>query len=109
MQKVVFPQVQKLLGPDPEKINVSINLVALKILKLIPVDYFESQLLSIIHRICNFLKNRLESIRGEASSALAASAKELGIGYLQFVVKILRAILKRGFELHVLGYTLHYL
>uniref|UniRef100_A0A0E0C3W2 Uncharacterized protein n=1 Tax=Oryza meridionalis TaxID=40149 RepID=A0A0E0C3W2_9ORYZ len=109
LQKIVFPQVQKLLGADPEKVNVSINLVALKILKLLPVDYFESQLSSIIHRICNFLKNRLESIRDEARSALAASLKELGIGYLQFVVKILRAILKRGYELHVLGYTLHYL
>ncbi|KAJ1284067.1 hypothetical protein BS78_03G175200 [Paspalum vaginatum] len=109
LQKVVFPQVQKLLGADPEKVNVSINLVALKILKLLPLDYFESQLSSIIHRICNFLKNRLESIRDEARSALAASLKELGIGYLQFVVRILRAILKRGFELHVLGYTLHYL
>lgn len=109
LRKVVFPQVQKLLGADPEKVNVNINLVALKILKLIPVDYFESQLSSIIHRICNFLKNRLESVRDEARSALAASLKELGIGYLQFVVKILRAILKRGFELHVLGYTLHYL
>lgn len=109
LQKVVFPQVQKLLGEDPEKVNVSINLVALKILKLLPLDYFESQLSSIIHRICNFLKNRLESIRDEARSALAASLKELGIGYLQFVVRILRAILKRGFELHVLGYTLHYL
>uniref|UniRef100_J3L1D9 Uncharacterized protein n=1 Tax=Oryza brachyantha TaxID=4533 RepID=J3L1D9_ORYBR len=109
LQKIVFPQVQKLLGADPEKVNVSINLVALKILKLLPIDYFESQLSSIIHRICNFLKNRLESIRDEARSALAASLKELGIGYLQFVVKILRAILKRGYELHVLGYTLHYL
>ncbi|WVZ69932.1 hypothetical protein U9M48_018646 [Paspalum notatum var. saurae] len=109
LQKVVFPQVQKLLGADPEKVNVSINLVALKILKLLPLNYFESQLSSIIHRICNFLKSRLESIRDEARSALAASLKELGIGYLQFVVRILRAILKRGFELHVLGYTLHYL
>lgn len=109
LQKVVFPQVQKLLGADPEKVNVNINLVALKILKLLPVNYFESQLSSIIHRICNFLKNRLESIRDEARSALAASLKELGVGYLQFVVKILRAILKRGFELHVLGYTLHFL
>ncbi|KAF0916337.1 hypothetical protein E2562_005936 [Oryza meyeriana var. granulata] len=109
LQKIVFPQVQKLLGADPEKVNVSINLVALKILKLLPVDYFESQLSSIVHRICNFLKNRLESIRDEARAALAASLKELGIGYLQFVVKILRAILKRGYELHVLGYTLHYL
>ncbi|KAM0879606.1 hypothetical protein ACQ4PT_034126 [Festuca glaucescens] len=109
LRKVVFPQVQKLLGSDPEKVNVSINLVALKILKLLPVDYFESQLSSIIHRVCNFLKNRLESVHDEARSALAASLKELGIGYLQFVVKVLRAILKRGYELHVLGYTLHFL
>nr|CAD1819808.1 unnamed protein product [Ananas comosus var. bracteatus] len=109
LQKVLLPLVQKLLVSDPEKVNVNISLVALKVLKLLPTDILDSQLSSIIHRICNFLKNRLESIRDEARSALAACLKELGVEYLQLVVKILQAILKRGYELHVLGYTLNFI
>jgi U3 small nucleolar RNA-associated protein 20 len=35
--------------------------------------------------------------------------KELGLGYLQLIVKVLRSTLKRGYELHVLGYTLYFI
>ncbi|KAJ4967931.1 hypothetical protein NE237_014632 [Protea cynaroides] len=109
LHKTVLPKVQKLLDDDSGKINVTISLVALKLLKLLPEDTMESQLPSIIHRISNFLKNRLESIRDEARSALAACCKELGLEYFQFIVRVLRATLKRGYESHVLGYTLNFL
>ncbi|KAJ4812893.1 Small subunit processome component 20-like protein [Rhynchospora pubera] len=102
-------KAQKLSSQDSEKVNVNASLVALKILKLLPVEVMKSQLSTIVHRICTFLKNRLQSIRDEARSALAACLKELGIEFLHFVVKILRTILKRGYELHVLGYTLNFL
>ncbi|KAL6970989.1 hypothetical protein U1Q18_030668 [Sarracenia purpurea var. burkii] len=109
LRKNVFPRIQKLLVSDSNNVNVNISLVALKLLKLLPSDVMESQLPSIVHRISNFLKNRLESIRDEARIALAACLKELGLEYLQFIVKVLRATLKRGYELHVLGYTLHFI
>ncbi|KAK2988996.1 hypothetical protein RJ640_013987 [Escallonia rubra] len=105
----ILPKVQKLLTSDSDNVNVNISLAALKLLKLLPSDIIDSQLPSIIHRISNFLKNRLESSREEARSALAACLKELGLEYLQFVVKVLRATLKRGYELHVLGYTLNFI
>ncbi|KAG5549083.1 hypothetical protein RHGRI_014451 [Rhododendron griersonianum] len=109
LQKNVCPKIQKLLTSDSDNVNVHISLVALKLLKLLPGDVMELQLPSIIHRISNFLKNRLESIRDEARAALAACLKELGLEYLQFIVKVLRATLKRGYELHVLGYTLNFI
>ncbi|CAL9158827.1 unnamed protein product [Musa hybrid cultivar] len=109
LQNILLMQIQKLLTSDTEKVNVNISLAAIKVLKLLPVEIMESQLSSIVHQICTFLKNRLESIRDEARSALAACVKELGLEYLQFVVKILQAILKRGYELHVLGYTLNFI
>ncbi|KAH9620789.1 hypothetical protein KSS87_018169 [Heliosperma pusillum] len=105
----VLPKLQKLLVSDPEKVNVNVSVAILKILKLLPGDTIDSHLSSIIHRISNFVKNRLESIRDEARSALVVCLKELGVEYLKFVVKILMATLKRGFELHVLGYTVHYI
>ncbi|CAL9093376.1 unnamed protein product [Musa textilis] len=109
LQNILLMQIQKLLTSDTEKVNVNISLAAIKVLKLLPVEIMESQLSSIVHQICTFLKNHLESIRDEARSALAACVKELGLEYLQFVVKILQAILKRGYELHVLGYTLNFI
>ncbi|KAK9122055.1 hypothetical protein Syun_019672 [Stephania yunnanensis] len=109
LQKKVLPKIQKLLNADSERVNVMVNLAALKLLKLLPVDVMESQLPSIIQRICNFLKNRMEGIREDARSALAACVKELGLEYLQFIVKTLRATLKRGYELHVLGYTVNFI
>lgn len=109
MQNKLFPKIQKLLSSDSDNINVNISLVALKLLKLLPGEVMDSQLPTIVHRISNFLKNRLESVRDEARSALSACLKELGLEYLQFIVKVLKGTLKRGFELHVLGYTLNFL
>ncbi|XP_042045018.1 small subunit processome component 20 homolog [Salvia splendens] len=107
--KHIFPKVQKLLASDFDRMNVNICLVALKLIKLLPSDIMYSQLPTVVHRISNFLKNRLESVRNEARSALSACLKELGLEYLQFIVKVLKGILKRGYELHVLGYTLNFL
>ncbi|KAM7486094.1 hypothetical protein LguiA_002103 [Lonicera macranthoides] len=109
LQKTIYPKIQKLLSSDSDSVNVNVSLVALKLLKLFPGEIMDVHLPNIIHRISNFLKNRLESVRDEARSALAACLKELGLEYLQFIVKVLRATLKRGFELHVLGYTLNFL
>ncbi|XP_039130786.1 LOW QUALITY PROTEIN: small subunit processome component 20 homolog [Dioscorea cayenensis subsp. rotundata] len=109
LHETVLPKIQKLLTSDSEKVNVNISLAVLKLLKLLPVDTMDSQLPSVIHRISNFLKNRLESIRDEARHALTACLKELGMEYLQFIVKVLQATLKRGYELHVLGYTLNFI
>ncbi|KAL7595784.1 hypothetical protein Lser_V15G29528 [Lactuca serriola] len=109
LQENVLPKIQKLLTFDTDKVNVNISLVALKLLKLLPGNILELQLPTILHRVSNFLKDRLDSVRDEARSALSACLKELGLEYLQFMVNILRSTLKRGFELHVLGYTLNFI
>lgn len=109
LQENILPKIQKLLTFDTDKVNVNISLVALKLLKLLPGNILELHLPTMIHRVSNFLKNRYDSVRDEARSALSACLKELGLEYLQFMVKVLRSTLKRGFELHVLGYTLNFI
>ncbi|CAN6446079.1 unnamed protein product [Victoria cruziana] len=109
LQNSILPQIVKIMSSaDSAKINVPINLAALKLLKLLPSDIMDSHLSGIIHRIVNFLRSRIESERDEARSALAACLKELGPKYLPFVVKILQSTLRRGYELHVLGYTVNF-
>ncbi|KAK8473806.1 hypothetical protein PHAVU_001G253000 [Phaseolus vulgaris] len=109
LYKVVLPKIQKLQDSESEKVNVNISLAALKLLKLLPGDVMDLYLPTIVHRISNFLKSHLESLRDEARSALATCLKELGLEYLQFIVKVLQSTLKRGYELHVLGYTLNFI
>ncbi|KAK6941811.1 U3 small nucleolar RNA-associated protein 20, N-terminal [Dillenia turbinata] len=109
LQKVVLPKLQKMLALDPDKVHVNISVATLKLLKLLPGDIMDLQLSSIVHHISNFLKSRVESSLDEAHSALAACLKELGLDFLQFIVCVLRATLKCGYEVHVLGYTLHYI
>ncbi|CDP21071.1 unnamed protein product, partial [Coffea canephora] len=108
IQKTMLPKIQELLS-DSDNVNVNISLVALKLLKLLPGEIMNLQLPNIVHRISNFLKHRLESVRDEARLALAACLKELGLEHLQFMVKVLRGTLKRGSELHTLGYTLNFI
>ncbi|KAG9136707.1 hypothetical protein Leryth_004489 [Lithospermum erythrorhizon] len=109
LQTNLLPKIQKMLTSNSDSVNVNVSLVALKVLKLLPGDVLDSQLPSIIHCISNFLKNRQESVRDEARSALTACLKELGLEFLQFILKVLKSTLKRGFELHVLGYTLNFI
>ncbi|XP_076896866.1 uncharacterized protein LOC143550000 [Bidens hawaiensis] len=109
LHKSILPKVQKLLSLDTDNVNVNVSLVALKLLKLLPGNVLELQLPTIIHRVSNFLKNRLDSVRDEARSALVACLKELGFEYFQFILKVVRSTLKRGFELHVLGYTVNFI
>uniref|UniRef100_A0A0D3DH41 Uncharacterized protein n=1 Tax=Brassica oleracea var. oleracea TaxID=109376 RepID=A0A0D3DH41_BRAOL len=105
--QTVFGKMQKLMDSESDNVNVNSSVAALKVLKLLPKDVMDDYLSPIIKRIATFTKNRLESTRGEARSALVACLKELGLEYLQVVIKSLRDILKRGSELHVLGYTVH--
>nr|XP_043629943.1 small subunit processome component 20 homolog [Erigeron canadensis] len=109
LRENILPKVQKLLSLDTDNVNVNVSLLALKLFKLLSGNILEVQLPTIIHRVSNFLKSRLESVRDEARYALVACLKELGIEYLQFILKVLRSTLKRGFELHVLGYTLNFI
>ncbi|KAF6168370.1 hypothetical protein GIB67_018210 [Kingdonia uniflora] len=79
-------------------------------LSLLPADTMDPRLPSIIQHISNFLKNRrMLSIRDEARSALVKCLKELDLEYLKIIVEALRTTLKRGYELHVLKYTLNYI
>ncbi|KAM7258000.1 hypothetical protein ACFE04_013741 [Oxalis oulophora] len=109
LEKTLLPKIQKLLSTDSDKLSVNASVAALKLLKLLPGDTMDSQLPSIIHRVSNFLKSRAESVRNEARLALAACLKELGLEYLQFIVGVMQATLKRGFEMHVLGYSLNFI
>jgi U3 small nucleolar RNA-associated protein 20 len=58
-------------------------------------------------KICTFLKSRLESVRRTTREVLQNIMLTLGPDYLHYLLKEMNALLTRGFQVHVLVFTIH--
>ena len=58
-------------------------------------------------KICTFLKTRLESVRRTTREVLQKIMITLGPNYLHHLLKEMNSLLTRGYQVHVLTYTLH--
>lgn len=81
--------------------------VAIKLIKLLPEDQTALLAAPIVLDIAQVLRSRTQETRDMARNKLAEAVKILGASSLSFVLKELRTALTRGYQLHVLSYTLH--
>jgi hypothetical protein len=88
-------------------IRVSVALVMVKVFKLLPSHFADVHLPRLITEIVAQLKSRTQLTRDQTRSALNAVAVTLGAPYFRFILQELSDALRRGFEVHVLGFTLH--
>lgn len=58
-------------------------------------------------KLCTFLKSRLESIRRITRETLQKIMLTLGPKYLGMLLHEMSAMLTRGYQVHVLIYTIH--
>ncbi|KAI5069079.1 hypothetical protein GOP47_0015380 [Adiantum capillus-veneris] len=103
----ILPEFARLMVSKENIINVSVSLAVVKVLQLMPSDVMELELPRIVQNIVNLLKNRNHIVRDEARGGLIAVVGILGAGYFGFVVEKLSDSLKRGYEVHVRGFTLN--
>lgn len=89
------------------KIPCTIALV--KLLKKIPKAEGQNGIRSIIPSITAGLRNELVSIRNTLRKTLLSVIKELGTSHLKVVIGYLKSSLQRGYQRHVLNYTVAYL
>jgi hypothetical protein len=61
----------------------------------------------IFLKVASFLKSRAESVREAARSILIKMMLILGCKHFAMLVTELRSVLLRGYQLHVLVYTIH--
>ena len=65
--------------------------------------------LTLFHRIllkvCQFVKSRSRDIRNTSRNTLVQILQALGPSYLGYILKELHSVLQRGYQLHVLCYT----
>ena len=62
---------------------------------------------SLLLKVCQVLKNRSRDVRDIGRSTLVKMATSLGPKYLKYIIKEMKESLTRGYQLHVLGYSLH--
>jgi U3 small nucleolar RNA-associated protein 20 len=81
--------------------------IAIKLIKLLPFAEGQSVSAPIILDICNVLKSRAQESRDAGRQVLVEIVELLGSESMQFVLRQMRTVLQRGYQLHVLSYTMH--
>ncbi|XP_021355382.1 small subunit processome component 20 homolog [Mizuhopecten yessoensis] len=124
--KGLLPQLQKCLtqrvrseeehklarnsyADDTEILRVPLALAMVKLLQTLPKGSLERSLPGILIKVCNFLKSRAKDIRDTARDTLTKILTSLGSRFLPYALSEMRGILTRGYQLHVLTFTVYVL
>ncbi|XP_014635798.1 PREDICTED: small subunit processome component 20 homolog isoform X1 [Ceratotherium simum simum] len=94
---------------DEEVVRVPLAFAMVKLMQSLPKEVMEANLPSILLKVCALLKNRAQEIRDIARSTLAKIIEDLGVHYLQYILKELQTTLVRGYQVHVLTFTVYML
>ncbi|CAJ0900983.1 2569_t:CDS:10 [Entrophospora sp. SA101] len=88
-------------------IRVPIALSITKLLKALPEVSLRRNLPGLLTTICQMLRIRQQEVRDVTRGTLIKISSYLGSTYFSFIVKELKAALTKGYQLHILGYTLN--
>lgn len=87
--------------------RIPIAVTTIKLITVLPQEEVHMLAAPIILDIAQILRSRTQESRDVARNTLCQIVLLLGTSSLQFVLKELRTALTRGYQLHVLSYTLH--
>ena len=78
-----------------------------KLVKLFPLEDLSLHLPPVLTDICHILRSRASESRDMTRRTLAEIAAQLGPDSFAFILRELKVALTRGYQLHVLSFTLH--
>ncbi|KAG6007162.1 hypothetical protein E4U21_006265 [Claviceps maximensis] len=106
---ILPPLVKHLHEKDESEVSyrVPVGVVVVKLLKLLPPEQIDQKLAGVLTDICHILRSKAWEAREMARDTLVKIAVVLGSSYFGFLLKELRGALTRGYQLHVLSYTMH--
>ncbi|PYH41444.1 putative HEAT repeat protein (DRIM) [Aspergillus saccharolyticus JOP 1030-1] len=79
----------------------------IKLLKLLPEEDMAIRLPPVLLDVCSILKSKAQDSRDSARKTLNEIALLLGPGYFAYILKELRTTLTKGYQRHVLSFTVH--
>lgn len=90
-----------------EVLRVPIALAIVKLLQKLPGDALKQNLTGVLLKVCVFLRSKIESTRRAARETMLEVLIVLGTGYLHKILTELCQLLTRGYQMHVLIFTVH--
>ncbi|KAK0660158.1 U3 small nucleolar RNA-associated protein 20 [Lasiodiplodia hormozganensis] len=88
-------------------LRVPVAVIVVKLLRLLPATEFADRLPAVLMDTCAILRSRDQQARDMTRSTLADISALIGPEYFGFLLKALRTALQRGYQLHVLSFTVH--
>ncbi|KAK3941104.1 small subunit processome component 20 [Diplogelasinospora grovesii] len=87
--------------------RVPVGVIIAKLLMLLPEQQLGEKLPGVLTDICHILRSKSWEAREMARDTLSKITGVLGPDRFEFILKELRGALTKGYQLHVLSYTLH--
>ena len=106
----LLPSLVKYLHDKDEatvSLRVPVAVSIVKLLKLLPQDQFGNRLPPVLTDVCHILRSRAQESRDLTRKTLVEISTLIGPSYFGFILKELRSSLARGYQLHVLSFTVH--
>ena len=106
----LLPSLLKYLHNKDEStvsLRVPVAVSVVKLLKLLPSYRLTELLPPVLTDICHILRSRAQESRDLTRKTLVDISTLIGPSYFGFILKELRSALVRGYQLHVLSFTVH--
>uniref|UniRef100_UPI0037E7A1C0 small subunit processome component 20 homolog isoform X2 n=1 Tax=Semicossyphus pulcher TaxID=241346 RepID=UPI0037E7A1C0 len=94
---------------EEEVARIPIAFAMVKLMQTLPPHIMESNLPGILIKVCVVLRNRFQEVRDVARGTLVKILETLGCRYLQYLLKEMHGILVKGYQVHVLTFTVYQL
>ncbi|XP_054911685.1 small subunit processome component 20 homolog [Poeciliopsis prolifica] len=94
---------------DEEVVRIPIAFAMVKLMQTLPPHIMEANLPGILIKVCVLLRNRFQEIRDVARGTLVKIMQTLGCRFLQYLLKEMQSILVKGYQVHVLTFTVYQL
>ncbi|KAM4523536.1 small subunit processome component 20 homolog [Fundulus diaphanus] len=94
---------------DEEVVRVPLAFAMVKLMQTLPPHIMEVNLPGILIKVCVLLRNRFQEIRDVARGTLVKIIETLGCRYLQYLLKEMQGVLVKGYQVHVLTFTVYQL
>ncbi|KAK0395895.1 hypothetical protein QR680_001477 [Steinernema hermaphroditum] len=106
---VAHKKAEKYYNEDDDVLRAPIALATVKLLKKLPTKILQQNLHGVVLKLCSLVLSRSYNVREVARKTMVSALKALGAEYLPFVIKEMKQIMNKGYQVHVMIYTVHVL
>ncbi|CAL3973099.1 unnamed protein product [Diplocarpon coronariae] len=88
-------------------LRVPVAIIVVRLLKLLPPEQLNARLPAVLTDVCHILRSKAHESRKMTRDTLTKICVLLGPSCIGFVLKELKTALQKGYQVHVLSFTMH--